>query len=277
MKLKTTFTLLLLVLCTGSTWGQDSTGNFATRWWHKQQLKSEARALKYDTYRIGGPSLGFADVQDSKMAPNIYSGATAGFHLGWHEYSEKWFSQLMLEAAFGSLGFQDNHGKGYTLFRSGFNYSILRKTNWMRQHLRLGAGLDALNYLKSYNYLQNSSLNNDLAVGIMPMAMYQAGHNLLGRPSIFYAKASFNAFSFLMRYPKYNLNLNQGEIFWQPVGGFNRVRIELAVSPKIKWSQENRFELKYSWDFYSFNEKQNLVAVHTAQHNISINWWFKTR
>ena len=154
---------------------------------------------------------------------------------------------------------------------------MLKKTQLLQNHLYLGLSLEAMDELRQYAYIGNSSLNNDLAISINPMLLYQKSVQILKRENWFYTKFSVNAFSFVNRFPSYNFNLNGSNNYWAPIGQFNRVRTEIGTSYKLKWSTENRFGISYSWDFYSFNEMEKLFKILSAQHAITFNWWFKTR
>ncbi|MFY0672062.1 MAG: hypothetical protein JXQ87_01575 [Bacteroidia bacterium] len=270
--------ILMFVLCFIKTEAQDNDTNkvfFIKKYYLKQQAKAVANAKKFDTYRVTGLSLGYASTQDTRMALPIYSGASLGANVSWREFSEKWYSELNFEFAYTNPSFEGGSLSSYTHLRMLSNMSFLRKLN--QNKFYLGAGIHFVDGLRIYGFIGNSSFNNDLVVSINPELKYQSAFSLFKRQFNYYTGISINGFSYVNRTPSFATGLDGAHNYFAPIGQFNRVRMATGLHWRKRFSQENRMGLEYSWDFYSLNENDGQVKLRSAQHLISLNYWFKTR
>lgn len=249
---------------------------FIKKYYLKRKAKAFANAEKYETYRVSGLSFGNAAVQDTRMAPAVYRGATIGGNLSWREFSENWYNEVNLEFAYTNPSFEGGSSSTYNNFRMQSNVTYLKKFNEQSSFF-LGGAIHFVDGLRIYPYLGNSSFNNDLTVSINPELRYQKEIGFIGRSYTVYSNFSINAFSFVNRTPSFSISLDGAKSYWAPIGQFNRARIVTSIHSKRKFSNENRIGLEYSWDFYSMNENNGYVKLRSAQHLVSLNYWFKTR
>lgn len=268
--------VLILGLITAQAQEKDSSKMFfVKKYYLKKQAKAIRNAKKFDTYRVTGLSLGHAAVQDTRMALPVYLGGSIGSNLSWKEFSEKWYNELNIEFAYTNPSFEGGSYSSYNNFRILSNLSYLRKLN--EKNLYLGAGIHFVDGLRTYSYLGNSSFNNDLIVSINPELNYKTAFSVFKRQFNFYSGVSINGFSYVNRTPAFSISLDGSNNYFAPIGQFNRVRMATGIHWRKRFSQENRIGLEYSWDFYSLNEKQGYVKLRSAQHLVSVNYWFKTR
>lgn len=71
-------------------------------------------------------------------------------------------------------------------------------------------------------------------------------------------------FSYVGRYPEYTLGGLQS--YWAPPWAFARITVESGLGTRLRWSEENRIQVAYAWDFYAFNEFDGLHALRIGTH-----------
>lgn len=241
----------------------------------KKKVKAIENAEKYDNYTVLGMSLSHNTIQDTKMAPSIYSGPGIGIRHDMIQLSETAWMSSKFEGTYAIPGREGWDGN-YTNVNIKYQFLYTKKVK-KHPNLYLGASMDFLNQFKLYTPLGNSAVNNDLVVGLQPVAMLRKERKILKRNSIAYTRMGFNLLSYVNRYPTYNVGSRELNYFISPIGVFNRFRFELGFNTLRKWSNENRVGLEYSWDFYAMNELDKQFKVRAAQHMVTFNFYLKTR
>jgi len=273
MKVQVLIVAGFLVGLSYSAKGQDSL-NLFQRWGKTMKVRAVEGSKENNSYRISGIGLSGAQVQDTKMAPNIYSGLGAGASLGWFNMHSKHQTLVDMEFTYNSLSFSETGGNDYSSMRAAFLISHSRFLNPKNPRWLLGGSLLAADGYRQNGYLGNSAEHNDLIIALQPRIGYQNERSILRREAFWFANFGVDLLAYLNRIPEYNLDGATSYI--RPVGGFNHFRFDVGFSRAMRFS-ENRFGMEYSWDFYGYNEMEGLHKTRSAQHLITLNWWFKTR
>lgn len=253
--------------------GQDSL-NLFQRWGQKMKVKAIRGSKENDSYRITGIGLSVAQVQDTKMAPNLYSGLGIGIRQSSLNMHKKHITSADVEFSYTPLSFNEAGGSDYVNMRGAFIVSHSRFLNPEKPSWLLGGSLLAVNGYRQYGYLGNSAIHNDFIVALQPKIGYHNTRRILKREAMWFTNFGVDLLAYLNRSPEYNLNGSTDYI--RPIGGFNHLRFDIGFSRAMRFS-ENRFGMEYSWDFYGYNEMEGLHKTRSAQHLLTLNWWFKKR
>lgn len=273
MRMQVLVLLSCLIGLSFSANGQDSLNRWK-RWGKKMKENAVQGSKDNDSYSITSLGLSAAQVQDTKMAPNLYSGLGGVAGMGWFNMHRKHQTKATLEFSYTMPSFNEAIGADYNNVRAMFSFNHRRFLNPDNPKWLVGADLHVTDGFRFYGYLGNSAVHNDLIIGLRPQIGYQNKRRILRRDAFWYSNFGVDALAFVNRAPEYNLSGSNS--YLRPVGGFNHFRFDIGFSRAMRFS-ENRFGMEYTWDFYAYNELEGLHKTRSAQHFITLNWWFKSR
>jgi len=237
-----------------------------------------ARIAVTDAYLIAGPTSTYVNLQDTRMAPLVYSGFGAGFVLQDYIVRPRWVSATTIAAGFaaptgGSVlpGLYQNTTGELDL---AFLYRVPTAAP-AGSALMAGGGLSAGGNLRFYDKLQNSARNFDIVASLNAAVRWELPFALFNRSLVWYIVGRTPLFSYVGRYPEYTLDGLRS--YWAPPWQFVRLTVETGFIAKLRWSEENRIRLSYLWDFYAMNEFDGLHLLRIGTHRLAVSLDTKRR
>ncbi|MEE8440253.1 MAG: hypothetical protein V3S41_00915 [Spirochaetia bacterium] len=228
-----------------------------------------------DAYLVAGPTGTYVNLQDTRMAPLIYSGFGAGLVLQNLVVRPRWVSVATLAAQYASPTGTDVLPGFYQNVTGQLDVAYLYRigeaggSTASRSELMAGGSLSAGGNLRLYDKLQNSALNLDIVASVNANARWSLPFAILKRSMTWYIAGATPLFSYVGRYPEYTLDGLRS--YWAPPWQFLRLTFETGLTAQLRWSEENRMQLSYLWDFYAMNELDGLHLLRVGTHRLGVS------
>jgi hypothetical protein len=224
-----------------------------------------ARIAVTDAYFIAGPTSTYVNLQDTRMAPMIYSGFGAGLVFQDLVVRPRWIRATTLAAQYAAPSGQEVLPGLYQNVAAEINRAYLYRV----RGAAVGGGFSAGSNIRLYDKLQNSALNVDIIASINANARWELPFSIFNRSMTWYVASATPLFSYLGRYPEYTL---QGlRSYWAAPWTFARLTVETGLTTRLRWSEENRIQLSYLWDFYAMNEFDGLHVLRIGTHRLGVS------
>lgn len=244
----------------------------------------EAWATGTDAWIIIGPASAFVNLQDTRMAPLIYSGFGAGLVACDTVIRENWAMPTTLTFHF-ALPAAGTDPPG--LYRdiaadldSAFLWRIAERAPdgaeqppatdlGVASGFAIGGGIRAGTNVRIYDKLSNSALNADIVTSLNLAAQYSSQIPVARRMAAWYLRGTLPLVSWVGRTPEYSLYGTAS--YWAPPWQFFRLTIETGFTWNLRWSEENIARLAYIWDFYALDELEGLHVLRIGSHSVSLS------
>lgn len=263
--------LFFLLLISASLCAQDGTVSKKAR----RRLKADTTALLNDAYKIAAVQLTQTNFQDQRMTPLVFSGIGAALDLQGIRYSDKHYRDFQVKANY-NVSRVDMSSNSY-LHHSKFEFNLSyywRLNKAHKEKIYLGGSFTNMMNVRYYPSLGNNALAFDFSSGWAPTVAW-VKENFLKRKLIFQAKGGVNLVSFVSRYPEFVYTGSEDRIMF--VGQFNRLFVEVGLSPKVRYSVENRYYFAYVFDAYAFSSAIDGNKIRSYVNGIKFAYWLKTK
>lgn len=237
----------------------------------------EARIERTDTYLLNLTGAGYAALQDLRMSPRIYRAPGFVTVSEQRDYRprESFLQSLFFQFAYPiteeTLALEET----YLNMRGTLDFTYLHRVRGLP--LQVGGGLSGTGNLRTLDSLQNSALNYDIVVSAEAAGRWQQEFSLLGRPAEWYVEALTPLFSWVVRQPAYNVSYAGGSETWAFPWDFYRVRLSAGFSRLLDRSDENRFSVEYTYDFYGMSQPDATQRLSLGNHSIVLGYAMKTK
>jgi hypothetical protein len=247
---------------------------------HAKAQVSDTTALKphhtidqIDKYKIWGASIGFFDVQDTKMSPMVYSGPSFGIEMSLLRTTPRFtnFTNFNMHyALLVGLPLSDSymHGAAFRI-NSGLLYQI------KPEHWKVGGSADLQTRGRIFPKIGNDAFGIDLYARINLAASYTLDFKSRRANNTLDIRAELPLFASVMRFPDYSVN--SVNFLFMPAGRFKALRTKFTLIKSFKYSNENRYAFSYEWDFFTFKEYDKLFKTVSGAHILSYTYWLKTK
>ena len=231
------------------------------------------RIAATDAYLTLSPAAMYVNLRDTRMTPLIYSGFGFGGTIQDFEIHPRmlWITTVTGYLAAPTVpdvlpGFYQNIAGELDL---DYLYRVPGIGRASGGELAAGGGISGGINVRSYDKLQNSALNFDIIVSINAGARWQHDFTILGRTISWFLYGSTPLFSYVGRYPEYTLHGIQS--YWLPPWRFARATVESGLNTNLRWSEENRMQFSYRWEFTALDEIDGLHILRTGTHQVALS------
>jgi len=264
------YLFLFLMFC-GAVHAQDSTLTRRQRY----KLKRERSALLNAGYKLVAINFTQTGLQDQRMSPLVFNGYGAGLDLQSIRYSNKSFRDMQFRGMY-NAAVVDVVPESYLHFsKADVNYSYhWRLNSSSKEKIYLGGGFNNMLNMRYYPVLGNNSLGFDVSTGFSPSVVW-VKEGLFNKNILLQAKGGFSAVAFVLRYPAFVYGGSESKV--KMISQFNRVFFEVGLSPKLKYSKENRYYFAYVFDAYAFSSSIDSNKIRAYINGIKFAYWLKTK
>jgi hypothetical protein len=279
------YLLLLLMFCK-VTYAQDSSATSNTtntktikttktsRKESRENRRSE-RAKLNDRYKMLSLYVTQTGLQDQRMSPLVFSGYGAALDIQTIRYSDKSYRDMQFRIMYNMSSVSVAPSSYLHYSKGDINYSYhwrIRKGS--QQKIYMGGSFNNMINFRYYAALANNSVGMDLSSGLSPSVVW-VKENLFAKNIVLQVKGGFSAVAFVLRYPKFVYNGTESKLLFATQ--FNRVFFELGLSPKLKYSKENRYYFAYVFDAYAFSSSVDGNKIRAYTNGFKFAYWIKTK
>jgi hypothetical protein len=226
-----------------------------------------------DAYLLLAPTTTYVNLQDTRMTPLIYGGFGFGFVLQDLVIWPNLISDTTFTGHFSAPSVPDVLPGIYQNINGTMDMAYLYRVPGVGSaiggQLAAGGSLSAGTSFRLYDKLQNSALNFDIVASVNASARWGLSFVVFNRSLTWHLAGTTPLFSYVGRYPEYTIDGLRS--YWAPPWVFPRITIETGLGTGLRWSEENRVELSYTWDFYALNELDGLHVLRIGTHQLALS------
>lgn len=238
----------------------------------KKKAKKDSIAEANDHYLMLAPFLVQSQFQDQRMTDIVFGAWGIGLDFNRYRYSNKSAADFSFKPLY-AAGSTDVTSTAHFM-RLDLKYGYHRRIKTVPYKFFVGGTAENLFGFKLYPALGNNTLAFENVVSLSPSFIWM-NENLCDRGWFLVVKGGFSVGSFSVRYPRFTYNL--AELQWHLPHSYTRVFGEIAWSPKLRYSEENRFYLSYGFEMASFSSDIDQAKTAYYINSLKLTYWLKTK
>ena len=249
---------------------KDDTSSF----WSRRAARRKKFAERNDSYKIGEVFFANSGIQDTRNSPLIFEGYGVGITLGNLMYGTKSLNSFEMSFRYSQVETEVDVENAMHVFQGDINYSHQRKIKVSKGKLYVGASINNLINGRLYLPLGNNAVSFDYSAALLVEATW-IKESFLKNNWLFKVNTGFALLSYNMRFPKFAFTGLEHSV--STMNRYNKMFVNLGISPKLKNSKENRWYVGYSFNFYGLASSLDQKRVGQYIHAIKWAYWLKSK
>lgn len=211
---------------------------------------------------------------DQRMTNLIYNGFGGGIYGRAQDFGDGWESQFLFSAQ-GAFTNRTSFGESSPYISLRGHFAFRNLYDLKNKHWRIGYALSQDFNYRLFSELGNSRQNIDDFSSLEFNAAWYHDFELWNRDFILDIHLRVPLVSYVFRIPEYAVvdRATQWSFPWD----YQRIQLSTELIIPFKRVPQNRWSIQYSWDFYAFQQRENIHDLMIAQHALTFHYWMKTR